>query len=143
MLTCALLFVVSCRKQRQFNCTCFFLFCSLSLLSLAFLCVCLCFVCVFRFIFGPSAPRCCCAATPANLLALRADLAEVALQIDAEEDLFVRKGVAIKYLRKALKKKGADVSRLRQAVDARDTDIRNLGDRMDSVHRLLVGVAVQ
>lgn len=40
------------------------------------------------------------AATPANLLSLRAELAEVELQIDAEEDLFVRKGVAIKYLRR-------------------------------------------
>lgn len=82
-------------------------------------------------------------ATPANLMALRKDLAEVALQIDAEEDLFVRKGVAIKYLRKALKKKEADTARLRQAVDARDVDIRNLGDRMESVHRLLTGVAVR
>lgn len=76
-------------------------------------------------------------------MALRADLAEVALQIDAEEDLFVRKGVAIKYLRRALKKKDADIGRLRQAVEARDTDIRNLGDRMESVHRLLKGVSVQ
>ncbi|CAN0339112.1 unnamed protein product [Pylaiella littoralis] len=81
-------------------------------------------------------------ATPANLLALRADLAEVALQIDAEEDLFVRKGVAIKYLRRALKKKDADIGRLRQTVDARDIDIRNLGDRMESVHQLLRGVSV-
>ena len=81
-------------------------------------------------------------ATPSNLLALRADLAEVSLQIDAEEDLFVRKGVAIKYLRKALKKKEADTSRLRQAVDARDNDIRNLRDRMDSVHRVLAGITV-
>ncbi|CAN0281758.1 unnamed protein product [Laminaria digitata] len=81
-------------------------------------------------------------ATPSNLLALRADLAEVSLQIDAEEDLFVRKGVAIKYLRKALKKKEADTSRLRQAVDARDIDIRNLRDRMDSVHRVLAGITV-
>lgn len=75
-------------------------------------------------------------------MALREDLAEVALQIDAEEDLFVRKGVAIKYLRKALKKKEADMSRLRQAVEARDADIRNLGDRMNSVHRLLIGISV-
>lgn len=67
----------------------------------------------------------------------------MALQIDAEEDLFVRKGVAIKYLRRALKKKDADIGRLRQAVEARDTDIRNLGDRMESVHRLLKGVSVQ
>ncbi|CAM9348260.1 unnamed protein product [Ectocarpus fasciculatus] len=80
-------------------------------------------------------------ATPANLLALRADLAEVALQIDAEEDLFVRKGVAIKYLRKALKKKDVDMGRLRQAVEARDTDIRHLADRMESVHKLLKGVS--
>ncbi|CAN0345482.1 unnamed protein product [Ectocarpus sp. 12 AP-2014] len=80
-------------------------------------------------------------ATPANLLALRADLAEVALQIDAEEDLFVRKGVAIKYLRKALKKKDVDLGRLRQAVEARDTDIRHLADRMESVHKLLKGVS--
>lgn len=76
-------------------------------------------------------------------MALRKDLADVALQIDAEEDLFVRKGVAIKYLRKALKKKEADTARLRQAVDARDADIRNLGDRMESVHRLLTGVAAR
>lgn len=66
----------------------------------------------------------------------------MSLQIDAEEDLFVRKGVAIKYLRKALKKKEADTSRLRQAVDARDIDIRNLRDRMDSVHRVLAGITV-
>ncbi|CAM9522789.1 unnamed protein product [Sphacelaria rigidula] len=79
-------------------------------------------------------------ATPANLLVLRNDLAEVALQIDAEEDLFVRKGVAIKYLRKALKKKDQDLTRLRTVVDTRDVDIRNLRDRMDSVHRLISGL---
>ncbi len=83
------------------------------------------------------------AATPANLLSLRNELAEVALQIDAEDDLFVRKGVAINYLRRALKTKDADIDRLRQAIDARDTDIRNLGDRMESVHRLLKGVLVK
>lgn len=71
---------------------------------------------------------------------LRNDLAEVALQIDAEEDLFVRKGVAIKYLRKALKKKDQDLNRLRTVVDTRDVDIRNLRDRMDSVHRLISGL---
>lgn len=70
-------------------------------------------------------------------MAIRKDLAEVALQIDAEEDLFVRKGVAIKYLRKALKKKEQDTARLRAVVDARDNDIRNLRDRMDSVYSLI------
>lgn len=90
--------------------------------------------CVLNFLFVLFIP---CAATPVNLMALRADLAEVSLQIDAEEELFVRKGVAIKYLRKALKKKEADVSRLRQAVDSRDREIMNLSDRMDSVYRIL------
>lgn len=83
------------------------------------------------------------AATPANLMVLRMDLAEVALQIDAEEDLFVRKGVAIKYLRKALKKKEADTARLRAVVDARDSEIRNLRDRMEGVQKLLSGITVK
>lgn len=49
--------------------------------------------------------------------------------------------MAIKYLRKALKKKDVDMGRLRQAVEARDTDIRHLADRMESVHKLLKGVS--
>lgn len=110
--------------------------------------VCVC-VCVPNFLHpskskfdsNVNVPFPCLAATPSNLMVLRNDLAEVALQIDAEEDLFVRKGVAIKYLRKALKKKEQDMSRLRTVVDARDVEIHNLRDRMDSVHRLISGIS--
>lgn len=67
----------------------------------------------------------------------------MALQIDAEEDLFVRKGVAIKYLRKALKKKEGDTSQLRALVDSREVEIRALRARMESVQHLISGLADQ
>ncbi|CAM9889777.1 unnamed protein product, partial [Discosporangium mesarthrocarpum] len=65
-------------------------------------------------------------ATPANLRSMKEVLMDVEEQLDAEENLFVRKGVAIKHLRNALDKQSRDTQTLRTVVDARDREIRSL-----------------